>query len=158
MTDLAALVVFVAICLLAAAIGGAVTVASVRTWYPTLRKPSWNPPARAFGPVWTVLYLLMAFAAWLVWRARDTTDVGPALAIFGLQLVLNVLWSVLFFGLRRPGPAVAEIAVLWLAIAGTILAFWPLDQTAALLLLPYLAWVSFASMLNLSIYRLNPPV
>jgi benzodiazapine receptor len=154
-TDFAALVVFVAICLLAAAIGGAVTVGSVRTWYPTLRKPSWNPPARAFGPVWTALYLLMSFASWLVWRARDTTDVGPALAIFGLQLVLNVLWSVLFFGLRRPGPAVAEIAVLWLAIAGTILAFWPHDQTAALLLLPYLAWVSFAAVLNLSIYRLN---
>jgi benzodiazapine receptor len=157
-TDFAALVVFVAICLLAAAIGGAVTVASVRTWYLTLRKPSWNPPARAFGPVWTVLYLLMAFAAWLAWRTRDTTDAGPALAIFGLQLVLNVLWSVLFFGLRRPGPAVAEIAVLWLAIAGTIVAFWPLDQTAALLLVPYLGWVSFAAVLNLSIYRLNRAV
>jgi benzodiazapine receptor len=131
---------FVLICVLAATVGGAATVASVRTWYPTLRKPSWNPPARLFGPVWSVLYLMMAVAAWLVWRTRDALDVRSALAIFGLQLLLNVLWSVVFFGMRRPGLGLVDIALLWLAIVATTVSFWSHDPTAALLLLPYLAW------------------
>lgn len=153
--DVAGLFAFVVICLIAAAVGGAATVGSVRTWYPTLRKPDWNPPARVFGPVWSVLYLMMAFAAWLVWRTRDANDVLPGLALFATQLVLNVLWSLSFFGLRRPGFALADIVVLWFAIVATTIAFWLLDPAGALLLLPYLAWVSFAAMLNLSIYRLN---
>jgi benzodiazapine receptor len=155
LTDVVGLLGFVVICLVAAAVGGAATIASVRTWYPTLRKPSWNPPARLFGPVWSVLYLTMAVAAWLVWRTRDAIDVRWTLGIFGLQLLLNVLWSVIFFGLRRPGRALVDITLLWLAIVATAVAFWPHDPIAALLLLPYLAWVSFAAILNLSIYRLN---
>jgi benzodiazapine receptor len=155
LTDVVGLLGFVLICLVAAAVGGAATVASVRTWYPTLRKPSWNPPAGLFGPVWTVLYLMMAVAAWLVWRTRDAIDVMWPLGIFGVQLLLNVLWSVIFFRQRRPGRALVDIALMWLAIVATAVAFWPHDPIAALLLLPYLAWVSFAAMLNLSIYRLN---
>lgn len=155
MTDVAGLIGFVLICVVAAAVGGKATVASVRAWYPTLRKPSWNPPARLFGPVWSVLYLMMAVAAWLVWRTRDVTDVRFEMGLFGVQLGLNVLWSILFFGLRRPGLALVDIVLLWVAIAATTVAFWPHDPTGALLLVPYFAWVSFAAVLNLSIYRLN---
>ena len=156
MTDLAGLIVFLLSSFLAAGIGGAITARSVRTWYLTLRKPTWNPPARLFGPVWSVLYLLMAIAAWLVWRGRDAADVRAALALYAAQLALNVLWSFLFFGLRRPSTALIEIALLWFAIAATIAAFWPIDRTAAALLLPYLAWVGFATVLNRSIARSNP--
>jgi len=112
LTDVAGLIVFVLICLIAAAVGGKATVGSVRTWYPGLRKPAWNPPARLFGPVWSVLYLMMAFAAWRVWLTRDATEVRSELGLFGAQLVLNVLWSVVFFGLRRPGLALLDIAIL----------------------------------------------
>ena len=155
LTDVAGLIVFVLICLIAAAVGGKATVGAVRTWYPGLRKPAWNPPARLFGPVWSVLYLMMAFAAWRVWLTRDATDVRSELGLFGAQLVLNVLWSVVFFGLRRPGLALLDIAILWVAIAATTIGFWSHDVTAALLLVPYLVWVGFAAILNLSIYRLN---
>ncbi len=155
MTDVAGLIGFVLICLVAAAVGGRATVASVRAWYPTLRKPRWNPPARLFGPVWSALYLMMAVAAWLVWRTRDVTDVRFAMSLFGVQLGLNVLWSIIFFGLRRPGLALVDIAFLWLAIAAATVAFWSHDPIAALLLVPYVVWVSFAAVLNLSIYRLN---
>jgi translocator protein len=154
-SDIAGLVGSVLICFVAAAVGGKATIASVRTWYPTLRKPSWNPPARLFGPVWSTLYLMMAIAAWLVWRTRDTSDVGSELGLFSVQLVLNVLWSIIFFGLRRPGLALVDIGLLWIAIAATAIAFWSHDPIGALLLVPYFAWVSFAAALNLSIYRLN---
>ena len=155
MTEVSGLLGFVLSCLVAAAVGGAVTAGAVRTWYPTLRKPSWNPPARLFGPVWSVLYLMMAIAAWLVWRTRDAADVRFALGLFGVQLALNVLWSVLFFGLRRPGWALVDIALLWLGIVATAVAFWPQDPLGSVLLLPYLTWVSFAAALNGSIFRLN---
>ena len=155
MTEALGLVGFVLSGLVAAAVGGAVTAGAVRTWYPALRKPSWNPPARLFGPVWSVLYLMMAIAAWLVWRTRDAADVRFALGLFGVQLALNVLWSVLFFGLRRPGWALVDIALLWLGIAATAVAFWPSDPLGSVLLLPYLAWVSLAAALNGSIFRLN---
>lgn len=155
MTDVAGLAGFLVICFVAAAVGGVATAGAVRSWYPTLRKPSWNPPAWLFGPVWSVLYLALAVAAWLVWRTREAADVGVALGLFGTQLALNVLWSVLFFGLRRPGWAVVDIALLWVAIAATAAAFWPLDPLASALLLPYLAWVTFASALNASIFQLN---
>jgi len=145
----------VLLCLLVAGAGGAVTAGAVRTWYPRLRKPSWNPPSWLFGPVWSVLYLLMAIAAWLVWRARDAGDVTIALGLFGVQLALNLSWSVLFFGLRRPAWALAEIVLLWLSIAATVAAFWDRDPIAGALLLPYLAWVAFAGVLNGAIFRLN---
>ncbi len=155
MTDIAGLVGFVITCFVVAAVGGAATAGAVRTWYPTLRKPSWNPPAWLFGPVWSVLYLMMAIAAWLVWRARDAGDVTIALGLFGVQLALNLAWSVIFFGLRRPAWALGEIVLLWMSIAATITAFWIHAPIAGALLLPYLAWVTFAGALNGAIFRSN---
>jgi tryptophan-rich sensory protein len=151
-TDLLALVVCTLICFAAAAIGGIWTSRSVGTWYKELQKPSWNPPSWVFGPVWTALYLMMGISLWLVWRER-----APALplGLFALQLVLNAAWSGLFFGLRLPGAAFAEIVLLWLAILATVLTFRPIAPVAAVLLLPYLGWVSFASVLNFTIWRLN---
>jgi len=155
MTEAAGLVAFILICFLAAAVGGTATVGAVRTWYPALRKPRWNPPAQLFGPVWSVLYLMMGVAGWLVWRTRDAIDVRLALGLFTMQLALNVSWSVLFFGLRRPGRALVDIVLLWVAIVATAIAFWSHDPISSVLLLPYLLWVTFAAALNRSIFRLN---
>jgi tryptophan-rich sensory protein len=120
-----------------------------------LLKPAWNPPAWVFGPVWTVLYLMMAVAAWLVWRRRGFAGAPWALGLFVLQLALNTLWSAIFFGLRRPGVAAIEILLLWLAILATLIAFAPVSRLAAILLAPYLAWVTFAAVLNFTIWRMN---
>jgi benzodiazapine receptor len=155
MTDAAGLIGFLLLCISVAGVGGVVTAKAVRQWYPSLRKPSWNPPSRVFAPVWSVLYLMMAIAAWLVWRARDAGDVAIALELFGLQLALNLAWSVIFFGLRRPAWALSEIVLLWISIAATLAAFWIHDPIAAALLIPYLAWVTFAGVLNGAIHRLN---
>jgi tryptophan-rich sensory protein len=155
MVEAAGLVGFLLLCILVAGVGGVVTAEAVRTWYPSLRKPSWNPPSRVFAPVWSVLYLMMAVAAWSVWRARDASDVAIALGLFGVQLALNLSWSVIFFGLRRPAWALGEIVLLWMCIAATIAAFWIHDPIAGALLVPYLAWVTFAAVLNEAIFRLN---
>jgi tryptophan-rich sensory protein len=156
MKNLIQLVVALAVPLLVGGISGVATAQGVRDWYPTLVKPSFNPPAWVFGPVWTVLYLMMGLAAYLVWK-RGWGDgmVRTALALFALQLVLNGLWSVLFFGLRSPGAALADILLLWVAIVATLVSFWRLTPTAGLLLLPYLAWVTFAAALNGAIWWLN---
>ena len=156
MNDIIALVVAVAICFAAAGVGGYATTRSLRDWYLALPKPSWNPPNWVFGPVWTVLYLAMAVAAWLVWRVRDERDVAAALVWFAAQLVLNVAWSVVFFGLRAPKGGLAVIVALWLAIVGTILAFAPISTPAAAILAPYLLWVTFATALNGAIVRTSP--
>lgn len=124
-------------------------------WYAALAKPAWTPPSAVFGPVWTVLYVMMAVAVWLVWQKRHTTRVGLALALWVLQLTLNALWSWLFFGRHQIGLALVDIGLLWLAIAATIVAFRRVHRVAALLLVPYLAWVSFASALNWALWRLN---
>ena len=124
-------------------------------WYAGLRKPSWNPPSWVFGPAWTALYLLMAVAAWLVWREGGWKAQGRVLAVFLMQWLLNALWTPLFFGLHRPGLALAEIVALWLAIAATLWSFWRVRKLAGLLLVPYLAWVSFAAVLNFAIWQLN---
>lgn len=124
-------------------------------WYASLRKPSWNPPGWVFGPVWVALYTTMALAAWLVWRRGGFAAQGRPLALFLVQLVLNAAWTPLFFGLHRPGLAFAEILLLWLAIVATLAMFRPVSRTAAWLLVPYVAWVSFASVLNGSVWRLN---
>ena len=125
-------------------------------WYAALNKPAWNPPGWVFGPVWSALYTMMAVAAWLVWRqAGFTAARGPLLA-FLAQLALNAAWTPLFFGLHWPGVAFAEIILLWSAIAWTIAAFWRVHRAAAWLLAPYLAWVSFAAVLNATLWRLNP--
>jgi benzodiazapine receptor len=151
----AGLIVAIVTVFAAAAVGGAATSSSVGTWYAALQKPSFNPPARVFGPVWAVLYSMMAIAAWLIWLRDGLADAQLPLALFGLQLALNMAWSVLFFGLRNPGLALVDIALLWLAIVATLVAFWRLSPAAGALLLPYLAWVSFASILNYSLWALN---
>lgn len=129
---------------------------SVRDWYVGLEKPSWNPPNWVFGPVWTGLYIGMAIAAWLVWRRKGLADAWLPLLLFGLQLFLNAAWSALFFGMRSPGIALADILMLWIAILATIVAFRRVSNLSAALLVPYLAWVSFATALNWCIWRMNP--
>ncbi len=157
--DWIALAVILLITFAASGVGGYFTAQSVKDWYPTLSKPSWNPPAWVFGPVWTALYVLMGVAAWLVFRERAARPVAPALALYGVQLLLNAAWSVLFFGLRNPLAGLVEIVFLWLAIAATMVVFWSAKPLAGILLLPYLAWVGFASVLNFALWRLNrvPP-
>lgn len=141
---------------LAGIIGSVFTSTSLGEWYPSLVKPALNPPSWIFGPVWTTLFVLMGIAAFLVWRnGLGSKNVRIALAIFLGQLVLNTLWSVLFFGFRSPGAALIGIVFLWLAIAATIAAFAKISKTAAWLLVPYILWVSFATYLNYSIYSLN---
>jgi tryptophan-rich sensory protein len=154
--QLPALVSLLAICLGTAALGGYLTSLSVGTWYTLLNKPSWNPPNWVFGPVWTTLYITMAVAAWLVWRKSGNSGRRLSLAIFGVQLFLNSLWSALFFGLRNPGLAMVDLVLLWLAIVATITAFRRIDPRAAILLTPYLAWVTYAATLNWSIWQFNP--
>jgi tryptophan-rich sensory protein len=140
-----------------AAIGGWVTASSVSTWYPTLKKPAWNPPAWVFGPVWTLLYLLMGVASWLVWlkRATHAVQVRAALSWYGFQLGLNLLWSLLFFGRRRIDLALAEIMALWAALTTTLLKFGQIRRDSAAVLAPYLLWTTFAAILNAAIWRLN---
>ncbi len=154
-TRVLALIAFLVLCFGAAGIGGAVTAESVRSWYPTLAKPFFNPPNWVFAPVWTLLYALMAVAAWRVWCAAGPRHAALALTAFAVQLVLNVCWSVVFFGLHAIGMALVEIILLLAAIVTTMRLFWRHDQAAGLLFLPYLAWVSFATVLNAALWWLN---
>jgi translocator protein len=124
-------------------------------WYDQLAKPEWTPPDWVFGPVWIVLYGVMAIAAWLVWKEKGFGGARLALGIFGFQLALNLAWSWLFFGLEEIGLALADIVLLCVAIFLTILAFWRENRIAAGLLVPYLLWVTFAAALNFEIWRLN---
>ena len=151
------LAVSVALCLGAGGLGAAVTTPQIDGWYKTIAKPAWNPPAAVFGPVWTTLFVLMAVAAWLVWRPAGFRAAALPLALFGVQLVLNVAWSGIFFGLQRPGWAFVEILVLLLAIGATTVAFFRCSPLAGWLMVPYLAWTSFAAILNFTIWRLNAP-
>lgn len=125
-------------------------------WYAALNKPSWQPPTWVFGPVWTTLYVMMAVAAWLVWRQGGFARQRGPLTLFFVQLALNAAWSPLFFALKRPDLAFAEILLLWGAIAWTIVVFRRVHRGAAALLVPYLAWVTFAAVLNGTLWRLNP--
>jgi len=147
--------VFLAACLAVAGFGGMVTRTSVGDWYVALRKPTWTPPAWLFGPVWSVLYATMAVAAWLVWARPGPRRPRTALAAFGVQLALNAGWTGLFFGLRQPGWALAEVVVLWAAIGATVVLFWRVRAAWGAVMLPYWAWVTFASALNFAIWRLN---
>lgn len=140
----------------AAGLGSHFTAGGVGEWYASLAKPSWTPPDAVFAPVWTALYIMMAVAAWLVWRKAGSFAAAKApMALFAAQLSLNAAWPALFFGLRMPGPAFAELVVLWAALAATLAAFWRVSRPAALLLAPYLAWVTFAGALNFALWRLN---
>lgn len=135
---------------------GAVASVQAGAFYGQLAQPSWAPPASVFGPVWTVLYALMAIAAWLVWRQGGMRANRTALSLFVIQLVLNALWSWLFFAWHLGGLAFAEIVVLWVLVAATVLSFWRTHPLAGALLTPYLAWVGFASVLNYRVWQLNP--
>lgn len=153
------LIVFVAISELAGVIGAIFTSPAIPTWYAALIKPELAPPNWLFAPVWTALYFLMGVAAFLVWRKRsegaDATQIKRAITIFSVQLILNTLWSIIFFGLQNPGGALLEIAVLWFAILATMIAFYKISKWAAYLFVPYLAWVTFAAYLNWAIWTLN---
>jgi tryptophan-rich sensory protein len=143
---------FVGLCFAVAAIGGFATMQAVTEWYPTLNKPNWTPPSWLFGPVWTVLYLMMAVAAWLVWKQGNSR---AALILWGGQLLLNLAWSFLFFGARSPTLGLIDIAALWVSIVATIFLFAQKSRVAAYLMVPYLCWVSFATALNAAINLLN---
>lgn len=147
------LVVFVALTLAAGALG---SLFPPGEWYAQLSKPSWTPPNWLFGPVWTILYVMIGIAGWRIATSPSHPARKPALAAWGTQLVLNGLWSWLFFGLHRPDLAFVDISLLWLAIALAIGLAWRFDRWAAGLLVPYLAWVSFAAALNGSIWQANP--
>ncbi|MCC6273938.1 MAG: tryptophan-rich sensory protein [Deltaproteobacteria bacterium] len=136
------------------AAGAWATFSEIPTWYQGLNKPEWNPPPWVFGPVWTVLYVLMAVAAWLAWRELGLRS--GALRLYFLQLLFNLLWSYLFFWGHSPFLALIDIGLLWLAIGATAFAFWRARPLAGALLLPYWGWVSFAAALNFSIWRLSP--
>jgi benzodiazapine receptor len=149
---LLALAGWVLLCFAAASLG---VLFMPGEWYASLMKPSWNPPGWLFGPVWTVLYTMMAMAAWLVWRQGGFKTQRRALTLFLVQLALNALWTPLFFGLHWTGVAFAEIILLWLVIAATIAGFRSVNRLAAWLLAPYLVWVGFATALNFTLWRLN---
>ncbi len=136
-------------------VGSLFTVESVSTWYTTISKPEWNPPSWIFGPVWITLYTLMGIAAYMVWQQREVPNAKLALWIYGVHLVFNALWSILFFGLKNPGLAFAEIIVLLVLIVITTLLFWKINPLAGGLMIPYIVWVSFAAFLNYTIWQLN---
>lgn len=149
------LVAAIGLCLAVGALGSVWTAESVRGWYAALAKPPINPPNWVFAPVWTALYAMMGFAAWRVWRRAGLGGAAGSLGLFCIQLALNLAWSYLFFGRHWIGIALFEIVVLWLAIAGTALAFARTDRFAAWLMAPYLAWVAYAAVLNAWIWALN---
>lgn len=151
--SLIALLGFIAVCFLAALTGA---VFRPGDWYEGLAKPSWRPPNRLFAPVWTVLYFTIAVSGWLVWREVGFATAAVPLTVYAEQLVLNAAWTPIFFGLHRPDIGLLDIVLVWFSIVATIALFYPINAGAALLLLPYLAWVTFAATLNFAVWRLNP--
>lgn len=151
------LAISILICQGAGFVGSLFTRPSIPTWYATLEKPSFTPPNWVFAPVWITLFALMGISLFIIWRSGlAEKKIRKALGIFGAQLTFNILWSALFFGLRSPLAGLIDIAVLWIAIAFTCFYFFKISKAAGVLLVPYLAWVSFAAALNASIWRLNP--
>ena len=153
--DLLGLVGFLGLCFAVSGIGGAITATSVGTWYQALSKPAFNPPDWLFAPVWTLLYLCMAVAGWRIWRRLGWRAGRTPLLVFGLQLLLNLGWSWLFFGQRLIGAALAEMLALLGAILATAVLFWRRDRLAGLLFVPYAGWVGYALLLNAALWRLN---
>jgi tryptophan-rich sensory protein len=138
-------------------LGSSATMAEIPTWYAALSKPSWSPPNWLFGPVWTTLYILMGISLYLVWsKGLDRRDVRFAILIFGVQLLLNMLWSVVFFSYHALFGSFILILILWISILANIIAFYVISKPAGILLVPYIVWVSIASYLNYSVYILNP--
>ena len=156
MQKIVKIVLVVLVCVSVGYLSGTVTRESITTWYPTLVKPVFNPPNWIFAPVWTMLYIMMGIAAGIVWTSKsEMKTVKKALGFFAIQLGLNALWSYLFFGLHNPLLALIEIVLLWLMIFETYNQFKKIDKVAGFLMIPYLAWVSFATILNASIWWLN---
>ena len=147
------LAVFILICL---AVGGSGAAFPPGEWYQQLAKPPLNPPAWVFGPVWTLLYILMGVSAWLVWLRPGLPAARIPLLLFAAQMALNGAWSWIFFGGHQVGLALIDIVLLWAAIAATLISFWRITRPAAVILIPYLLWVSFATYLNAALWRLNP--
>lgn len=155
--DIGKLVGSIAACEGAGGIGSIFTMSAIPTWYAALEKPAFTPPNAVFGPVWATLYLLMGIAIFLIWRkGLEVEGVKPAFIIFWVQLVINVLWSVVFFGLKSPLAGMVVIIILWFAILFTIIRFFKISKVAGGLLIPYIAWVSIASYLNVGVWMLNP--
>ena len=154
--DVLRAVVSIVACLAAGGVGGLMMTGETWTWYASLNRPALNPPGWVFGPVWTALYIMMGVAAFLVWR-RDLRRlaVRAGLGLFAAQLLLNAIWTPVFFGLQDPPAALIVIGLLWVAIAATIVVFWRVSKAASILLMPYILWVSFASYLNYAIVTLN---
>jgi translocator protein len=152
------IVVSIVACFAAAGIGSLFTVKAIPIWYAKLKKPRYTPPNWAFGPVWTALYILMGISVFLVWqKGLDTNGVLLAFIIFWVQLLLNVLWSIIFFGMKSKGGGVIAIIVLWLLILATMVTSFGISGWAGALLIPYIVWVTIASYLNIGVWRLNKP-
>jgi len=149
------LLISILIALSAGFIGSLFTTSSISSWYAFINKPSFSPPNWLFAPAWSLLYILMAFAAFLIWKKRDHSQTKPALMFYGIQLILNALWSIIFFGMHNPGLAFLEIIFLWSFILITLIKFYKINKTAGLLFIPYILWVSFASILNYAVWMLN---
>lgn len=156
MSNFLKVIFFIVLCELIGLVGSLFTFPSITTWYATLVKPELAPPNWVFGPVWTALYAFMGIAAFLIWeKGTERREVRIALGIFVAQLILNTLWTIIFFGLHSPAGAFVEIVILWLTILATIITFGRISKPAAWLLIPYIAWVTFADYLNYSIWQLN---
>jgi len=149
------LLISILIALSAGFIGSFFTTPSIASWYAFINKPSFSPPNWLFAPAWTLLYILMGIAAFLIWQKRDNQKTKQALRFYGTQLILNALWSIIFFGMHNPGLAFLEIIFLWIFIFLTLIKFYKINKTAGILFIPYLLWVSFASILNYAIWMLN---
>jgi benzodiazapine receptor len=149
------LIGFLIACFAIGGLGGLITYPAIQGWYNTLNKPSWNPPNWVFGPVWNLLFLLAAIAVWLVWRRQGMAGARLQMAIFTVQLALNLLWSAVFFGLHRPDLALIVALLLWIAVAAMVVTFRRVRPLAGILMIPYCAWVTFAIVLNYSIWQMN---
>ena len=149
------LLLFISVCLAAGGLGAIATTPEINGWYRTIAKPAWNPPDWVFGPVWTTLFVMMGLAAWLVWKPSGFRAAYLPLTLFASQLALNIAWSWIFFGMHQIGWAFVEIVTLWVTILATNIAFFRRSKGAGFLLVPYLAWVTFASVLNFTVWRMN---
>jgi len=148
-------IISILIAQLAGLVGSIFTMPAITTWYAELVKPSFTPPSYVFGPAWAMLYTLMGLAAYRIWEKRSASGARRALVLYAVQLVLNVLWSYAFFGLHNPLAGVGVIVLLWIAVFMTMIFFYRVDNTAGWLFVPYVAWISFAGMLNYAVWMLN---